>query len=106
MKREAQQWITEARRRYDVALSLYQTGHSTEALVRAMYAMYAAAQSLLRSENLSTSTHDGVTTLLSRDFVKTGRLNKQYVVFYSQTLRDRLDADYYGYLFSEEKASR
>lgn len=106
MKQEAQQWIEEARRRYDVALFLHHAGYHTEALVRAMYALYAAAQSLLRSKNLSTSTHDGITTLLSRAFVKTGRLDRQYVAFYSQTLRDRLDADYYGSLFSDAEAGR
>ena len=106
MKREAQRWLEEARRRHEVALFLFQAGHYTEALVRAMYVMYAVAQSLLRSEGLSTSTHVGITTLLSRIFVRDGRLDRQFVAFYSQTLRDRLDADYYGRHFSDAAARR
>jgi uncharacterized protein (UPF0332 family) len=49
-----------------------------DAVSRAYYAVFHAASALLLSENLSFSSHTGVLRAISLNFVKTGRLAKNY----------------------------
>ncbi|MCP4700780.1 MAG: HEPN domain-containing protein, partial [Gammaproteobacteria bacterium] len=58
---------------------------------RAYYAVFYAASALLLNEQMDTSKHSGVISLINQYFVKTGRLDKQYGKMLKRTKRRGLD---------------
>ncbi|MBT9317941.1 HEPN domain-containing protein [Leptothoe spongobia] len=57
---------------------LIDTNFLDDAASRAYYAVFHSASALLLSENLSFNSHSGVLRAISLNFVKTGRLDKNY----------------------------
>ncbi len=60
-----------------VARELLEKGYYDVSASRAYYAAFYAASALLLSEGLDTSKHSGVLALIHRDFVKSGKLDKE-----------------------------
>ncbi len=58
----------------ETAQLLCDRGRYRSCISRAYYAMYYAAQALLLSEGLDTSTHKGVIKLINFHFTQTGKL--------------------------------
>ncbi len=63
-------------------------------LSRAYYAMYYAAQSLLLSAGLETSTHKGVIKLINFHFENTGKISKDIAKLLKSTYDLRQSGDY------------
>ena len=75
------------------------------AVNRAYYSMHSAALHLFLAEGMPLpKTHHGTHTLLSKDFVKTGRLAAERAADLSIVENTRLSADYIGDGVSEEDA--
>jgi uncharacterized protein (UPF0332 family) len=61
---------------------------------RAYYSMYYAAQTLLLSIGLETSTHKGVIKLLNSHFTNTGKISKDIAKLLKSTYDLRQSGDY------------
>jgi uncharacterized protein (UPF0332 family) len=62
----------------DIAKLLLEREHYRTSISRSYYSMYYAAQSLLLSQNIDTSTHKGLIRLFSLHFVKTGQFSPEW----------------------------
>jgi uncharacterized protein (UPF0332 family) len=90
---------------------LHQAGRPAGAVSRAYYAAFHAARALLVSISLQPRTHEGVRSMLSLHFVRTGRLDARLARALSLASRTREDADYdaaavFGPADSEESLSQ
>jgi uncharacterized protein (UPF0332 family) len=65
-----------------------------DAVSRAYYAAFYAAQALLLSEGLESRSHGGLVALIGLHFVKTGRLDKKFGRYLSNLMEDRQQSDY------------
>jgi uncharacterized protein (UPF0332 family) len=65
-----------------------------DAISRAYYAAYYAAQALLISEGLESRSHSGLLALIGLHFVKTGKLDKKFGRALSNLMEDRQQSDY------------
>ena len=65
-----------------------------DAVSRAYYAAFYAAQALLLSEDLESRSHHGLVALVGLHFVKTGRLDKKFGRALSHLMEDRQQSDY------------
>ena len=90
----------------DIAQLLLEKEHYRASISRSYYSMYYAAQALLLSQNIDTSTHKGLIRLFSLHFVKTGQFPPEW----SNTLKaaydlrqlSDYDADFTGTLAEAE----
>jgi uncharacterized protein (UPF0332 family) len=73
---------------------------------RSYYAMLSAARSLLILRGISADTHDGVKTMLSREFIKTGLLPKEMGEIFRSLQARRVDSDYGDYVEITEEEAR
>lgn len=87
-------YILKAETKLEVAGRLFISGDYEDAVSRAYYAVYHAAQALLLSEGEKAETHKGVITLFSLLFVKTGRFNRNLGKFLANLKDDRESGDY------------
>ena len=67
---------------------LLEEGLYRDCISRAYYAMFDAAQALLKSDGYEAGTHKGVLVLLDKHYVKENRMPAEV----SQTLRQAFDA--------------
>lgn len=87
-------YIRKAETKAEVAGRLFMSGDYEDAVSRAYYAVYHAAQALLLSEGEKAETHKSVITLFSLLFVKTGRFNRNLGKFLANLKDDRESGDY------------
>jgi len=73
---------------------LLANNHYRASTSRAYYAMYYAAQALLISEGINTSTHKGLIKLFGLHFIKTGKLPTHLSVILGDAYDLRQLADY------------
>ncbi len=73
---------------------LASTNHWNSVANRLYYACFYAVTALLFQEDLRTKSHDGVRTLLSKEFIFTGRFPKALGAFYGQLFNKRQEGDY------------
>ena len=90
----------------DIATLLLGRKHYRASISRSYYSMYYAAQALLLSENIDTSTHKGLIRLFSLHFVKTERLSPEWSNLLKEAYDLRqlsdYDADFTGTLVEAE----
>ncbi len=87
-------YIEKADKKLEVAKRLFETGDYEDAVSRAYYAVYHAAQALLLSEGEKAETHKGVVTLFGLLFVKTGKFKKNLGKYLANLKDDRETGDY------------
>jgi hypothetical protein len=66
-------YLEKAKRKLKVAERLFKSNDHEDAVSRAYYAVYHAAQALLLTKGERVETHKGVVTLFGLLFVKTGK---------------------------------
>jgi uncharacterized protein (UPF0332 family) len=88
------------------ARTLLDTSSYGSSANRSYYAMLSAARSLLILRGISADTHDGVKTMLSREFIKTGLLPKQMGEIFRSLQARRVDSDYGDYVDITEEEAR
>lgn len=82
-----------AREALAAARVLLSAGLHADAVSRAYYAVFHGAQALLASIGRSARTHDGVRTLVSEHFIRSGRLSPAHGRAFARSAADRGDAD-------------
>ncbi|OGP94600.1 MAG: hypothetical protein A2Z19_04545 [Deltaproteobacteria bacterium RBG_16_54_18] len=81
-----------------VAEALNQQGFIEDASSRIYYAMFYAAQALLKSENIEVGKHSAVESAVGYHFAKTGRIDPKYhrMFINARKLREIVDYDIQG----------
>ena len=73
---------------------------------RSYHAMLSAARSLLILRGISADTHEGVKTMISREFIKTGLFPKEMGEAFRNLQARRVDSDYGDYVEITEQEAR
>ena len=94
VRRLVEAYLEKAWRKLDVAQRLLKSEDWEDAVSRAYYAAFHAAQALLLTEGEEAKTHRGVVTLFSLLFVKTGRLPRHLGKFLANLRDERESGDY------------
>ena len=82
-------------------------GSLYSAVNRIYYAMFYQVSALLLTQGLSFSKHSGVLAAFNREFVKTGKVNKELGRFYNRMFEYRKVGDYGDLVeFKEEKVRK
>lgn len=87
-------YLEKAERKLKVTERLLESNDYGNAISRAYYAVYQAAQALLLTEGQRAEDHKGVVTLFSLLFVKTGKFSKNLGKYLSNLKDDREASDY------------
>ena len=87
-------YLAKADEKLGVADRLLAQNDFEDAVSRAYYAAFYAAQALLLSEGLESRSHGGLVALVGLHFVKTGRLEKKFGRYLSNLMEDRQQSDY------------
>jgi uncharacterized protein (UPF0332 family) len=98
--------LTKASRKLRSAELLLAAGELDDAISRAYYAGYHAAQALLLTVGLSPRTHQGTLTLFGLHFVETGKVERRLGRALHRALGDRENGDYADVSFFDEADAR
>ncbi|MEW6248879.1 MAG: HEPN domain-containing protein [Nitrospirota bacterium] len=99
-------YLAKAREKSRVARDLCAKGEWDDAISRAYYAAYHAAQAALLTEGQRADTHKGVVTLFGLLLVKTGKLDKKWGKLLSNLKDDREAGDYDALSYLDEDTAR
>lgn len=99
-------YVAKARDKARVARYLLTSGEWDDAVSRAYYAAFHAAQAALLAEGQRAHTHRGVVTLFGLLFVHTGKLDRKWGKFLANLKDDREAGDYEVLSWLDEEASR
>lgn len=89
-----QGYLAKARDKARVARDLLTRGEWDDAVSRAYYAAFHAAQAVLLTEGQRAETHRGMVTLFGLLLVKTGKLERKWGKFLANLKDDREASDY------------
>jgi uncharacterized protein (UPF0332 family) len=95
-------YIQKAEKKLEVAEKLFKSGDYEDAVSRAYYAVFHAAQALLLTEGERAETHKGVVTLFGLLFVKTGKFSKKLGKYFANLKDDRESGDYEIFSYIDE----
>lgn len=93
-KRQAFLLIENAEERIKSANILLENKLYNDAISRAYYAFFDAANALLVTKGLMAKTHAGVINLFSMHFIKTKQVPVEYIKYFRQAKTAREEADY------------
>jgi uncharacterized protein (UPF0332 family) len=91
---EIKKYLEKAERSLQVANSLIAQNFFDEACSRSYYAMFYAAQALLKHHGIQVKKHSAVVAKIGEHFAKTGILDKKYHRFLIDAREDREGVDY------------
>jgi len=80
------------------ATKLFDTASYESSVNRSYYAILTAAKALLVLRGIEPETHDGVKTMLSKEFIRTGLLPKEFGETFRGIYARRIDSDYGDYI--------
>jgi uncharacterized protein (UPF0332 family) len=98
-------YLDKADRKLRVAEKLLALGEHEDAVSRAYYAAFHAAQGLLLSEGEHAESHKGVVTLFGLLFVKTGKFDKIFGKYLANLKDDREGGDYEVFSYIDEQTA-
>jgi len=87
-------YMQKASEKLRAAETLFKAQEYDDAVSRAYYSAYHAAQAVLLTEELAASTHRGLVNLFGLHFVKTGKFDKKFGKFLANLKDDRERSDY------------
>ena len=87
-------YLEKAKQKLRVARNLLKSGDYEDAVSRAYYSAFHAAQAALLTEGLTANTHQGLVSLFGVHLIKTGKLEKRLGKFLSNLKDDRENGDY------------
>ncbi len=95
MRKEVQRLLEKADHALEVAESLYKQGFPQDAASKIYYAMFYAAQALLKAEDIEVVKHSAVESALGYHFAKTGRIDPKYhrMLINARKVREIVDYD-------------
>jgi uncharacterized protein (UPF0332 family) len=91
---EVEAYLAKAHHALEVAWKLQAGGELADAAGKAYYAMFYAAQALLKAHGIEVVKHSAVASMLGRHFAKTGRLDPNFHRMFLNARRVREVADY------------
>lgn len=86
--------LERARETIEEARVLLETGHANACVNRLYYACFYAVSALLLTQNISTSKHSHVRSLLHRDYIRPGRVSKEMGDHFDLLSDSRQKGDY------------
>ena len=89
----APQLIELSRESIEAARDNVNLEHWRAAYNRLYYARFYAAKALLEAHGYTAETHSGVKTLLSKHFIRSGTIDPELGVFYTDVMEARLESD-------------
>jgi uncharacterized protein (UPF0332 family) len=98
--------LARARAKLAAAERLLASSDWDDAISRAYYAAYHAAQALLLTVGLSPRTHTGTLSLFGLHFVKSGRLDAEHARSLREIKEDRENGDYAEVAFFKPEEAR
>lgn len=99
-------YLEKARAKLRVARDLVERGEWDDAVSRAYYAAFHAAQAALLTEGQRGETHRGVLTLFGLLLVKTGKLDRKWGRVFANLKDDREAGDYEAMSWIDEDTAR
>ena len=87
-------WRKRARECLDDAKLLLENKRLHSAVNRIYYALFYQVSALLLAKGLSFFKHSGVLATFNREFVKTGKIDKELGKFYNRMFEHRKTGDY------------
>ena len=95
MKEEVKKLLEKSDHAILVAQSLIEDGFHSDAASKLYYAMFYAAQALLKANGIEVIKHSAVESALGFHFVKTGKLDAQFhkIFIHSRKIREIADYD-------------
>lgn len=90
--------IEKAKRLINDALSLFNAASYESSVNRSYYAVLTASRSLLILRGIDPETHEGVKTMLSKEFISTAILPKEFGETFRSIQARRIDSDYGDYI--------
>lgn len=99
-------YLAKAREKARVARDLFAKGDWDDAVSRAYYAAYHAAQASLLTEGQRGDTHKGVVILFGLLLVKTDKFDKKWGKFLANLKDDREAGDYDALSYIDEETAR
>ena len=99
-------YIKKAENKLAVAKKLFNTKDYEDAVSRAYYSVFHAAQGLLLTEGQKAETHKGVVTLFGLLFIKSGKINKKFGKYITNLKDDRESGDYELFSFVDENTAK
>lgn len=94
MTEEVQKLIEKADSALEVAQELLENHHPADAASKIYYAMFYAAQALLKSEEIDVVKHSAVESALGYHFAKAGKLDPKFHRMFIEARKIREIADY------------
>jgi uncharacterized protein (UPF0332 family) len=86
--------LERARETLEEARVLLETGHANACVNRLYYACFYAVSALLLTQNISTSKHSHVRSLLHRDYIRPGHVSKEMGDHFDLLFDSRQKGDY------------
>jgi hypothetical protein len=86
--------MAKSRQSLEAAKLLLNSGLSEDAISRAYYAMFHAAEALLEQRQIDVSSHRGVMSAVGQEWVRTGQLSRTLIRNLQDAFRRRQEADY------------
>ncbi len=90
--------IDKAKRLLEDASCLFNAASYESAVNRSYYAILTASRAVLILRGIDPDTHEGVKTMLSKEFIKTGLLPKKFGETFRSIQARRIDSDYGDYV--------
>ncbi len=94
MNEEARKLMNKADHALEVAEKLMKDGYPSDAASKIYYAMFYAAQALLKSEGIDVVKHSAVESSFGYYFAKTGRIDQTFHKMLIDARKIRETADY------------
>jgi uncharacterized protein (UPF0332 family) len=95
MRDEIKGYLEKAEHALEVAEELLKAGYAPDAASKVYYAMFYAAQALLKSEGINVVKHSAVESALGYHFAKRGRIDPKYhrMLINARKIRETVDYD-------------
>ena len=95
MRDEIKGYLEKAEHALEVAEELLKSGYAPDAASKVYYAMFYAAQALLKSEGINVVKHSAVESALGFHFAKRGRMDPKYhrMLIDARRIRETVDYD-------------
>ena len=90
-------YLEKSKDKLQVAEELLREKHYEDAVSRAYYSAFHAAQAILLTEGLSAETHQGLVNLFGLHLVRTGKFEKKFGKYLANLKDDRETGDYEVY---------
>lgn len=94
MTEETRRYLHKSQHALEVAKDLLEHGHAADAASKIYYAMFYAAQALLKNSDIQATKHSAVESSLGYHFVKQGKLDPKFHKAFIGARRVREMADY------------